>query len=609
MDSGLAADLSRTQTYQSDYGQRPTITSAIETQEWEPQVEEVSAISGRRQPLFNGPTCASALDRSHTMPSSVSEAPTLEFAHSGIKAEAQHLDDAEDSEGAGAAGANHIDVDSMLNHIDDSAARTIAFETDGGTQHEVGTVPSQDKQTLEIGQIYPSCDAMASGTLPFDAEEEMQRWSVQAGQHEDSAAMGTSCDVGALYDVQVGRKSASDESEGQLEPAAASDHIAGSSTHSDPPAAATALSAEVTSGAERPFLSASAAESTGDITVAPTLPDTVEVPPTLTEDACGDPAEHRRSASGTAPMEPPAPSRSSLGTLPSAFTDVAEGSLAEREQKQQDIAADVASMPPDAWDDAAAMAVYPADASPAEGTGSRASSATALQAPVGGSVGDVESAFGGGAPGSLRKAQKPSKVGSLDAGNGGSSSPSSSAQKLQTGMSVASLCAPSEADSASGAQAATASSAVRRRRLTKKQAVPHHVAPVAEHAPQALADVPAAPPAAPALSGGQGDSPAATRAAAAEQQAAAPPPVRHESSVMRSCIGHELTPPEMGRTVKVHGDGWGCKKGGYEATITEADALTFTVIRQTGKKWEETHVLREHCELLPDGAPAKRRRT
>jgi len=62
----------------------------------------------------------------------------------------------------------------------------------------------------------------------------------------------------------------------------------------------------------------------------------------------------------------------------------------------------------------------------------------------------------------------------------------------------------------------------------------------------------------------------------------------------------------MGSLVKVRGDGWGGGRGEYTATVTEADELTFTVIRQNGEKWEETHVLREHCSRAPEG---KRRRT
>lgn len=93
---------------------------------------------------------------------------------------------------------------------------------------------------------------------------------------------------------------------------------------------------------------------------------------------------------------------------------------------------------------------------------------------------------------------------------------------------------------------------------------------------------------------------------------------RTATSVIRQEIGHMLRPPEMGSQVLVRGDGWGGGCGEYEATITEADALTFTVIRKRGRLWEETHVLRDHCSLQPDaegagiaGAPmaARRQRT
>mmetsp|Transcript_66950 Transcript_66950/g.117314 ORF Transcript_66950/g.117314 Transcript_66950/m.117314 type:complete len:489 (+) Transcript_66950:72-1538(+) len=59
---------------------------------------------------------------------------------------------------------------------------------------------------------------------------------------------------------------------------------------------------------------------------------------------------------------------------------------------------------------------------------------------------------------------------------------------------------------------------------------------------------------------------------------------------------------EMGTKVKVCGDGWGGGSGDYLATVTEADSLTFTVIRQVGEKWEETHVLRTHCTIVGGGA-------
>jgi len=88
---------------------------------------------------------------------------------------------------------------------------------------------------------------------------------------------------------------------------------------------------------------------------------------------------------------------------------------------------------------------------------------------------------------------------------------------------------------------------------------------------------------------------------------AAPPPARADTAVLRSAIGHSLAPPEMGSRVRVKGDGWGVGRGSYVATVTEADELTFTVIRQCGERWEETHVLREHCTVLVGGE--KRRRS
>jgi len=71
---------------------------------------------------------------------------------------------------------------------------------------------------------------------------------------------------------------------------------------------------------------------------------------------------------------------------------------------------------------------------------------------------------------------------------------------------------------------------------------------------------------------------------------------RSQTSVLRERLGHDLTPPEQGTEVLVHGDGWGGGRGEYAATVTEADSLTFTVIYQNGPRaWEETHVLRSFC--------------
>eukprot|EP00930_Biecheleria_cincta_P055345 TRINITY_DN41671_c0_g1_i1.p1 TRINITY_DN41671_c0_g1~~TRINITY_DN41671_c0_g1_i1.p1 ORF type:complete len:1181 (+),score=252.15 TRINITY_DN41671_c0_g1_i1:81-3623(+) len=76
------------------------------------------------------------------------------------------------------------------------------------------------------------------------------------------------------------------------------------------------------------------------------------------------------------------------------------------------------------------------------------------------------------------------------------------------------------------------------------------------------------------------------------------PPLRSGSEIVRSSLGHFLQPSEQGCTVRVWGDGWGGRGDGYLATVTEADASSFTVIRQGGH-WEETHVLREHCTFNP----------
>eukprot|EP00928_Gymnodinium_smaydae_P012913 TRINITY_DN14716_c0_g1_i1.p1 TRINITY_DN14716_c0_g1~~TRINITY_DN14716_c0_g1_i1.p1 ORF type:complete len:786 (+),score=139.95 TRINITY_DN14716_c0_g1_i1:84-2441(+) len=80
-----------------------------------------------------------------------------------------------------------------------------------------------------------------------------------------------------------------------------------------------------------------------------------------------------------------------------------------------------------------------------------------------------------------------------------------------------------------------------------------------------------------------------------------PPARRANSSIIRQSIGHTLAPAEQGATVRVRGDGWGGGLGHFLATVTEADELTFTVIRrgQLAAGWEETHVLRSSCEVLP----------
>jgi len=58
-------------------------------------------------------------------------------------------------------------------------------------------------------------------------------------------------------------------------------------------------------------------------------------------------------------------------------------------------------------------------------------------------------------------------------------------------------------------------------------------------------------------------------------------------------------PKEQGHCVAVIGDGWGNGQGGYQAIVTEADDLTFTVVMvDSAGRWEETHVLKSCCILL-----------
>jgi len=66
-------------------------------------------------------------------------------------------------------------------------------------------------------------------------------------------------------------------------------------------------------------------------------------------------------------------------------------------------------------------------------------------------------------------------------------------------------------------------------------------------------------------------------------------------------MGHTLRPLQRGLRVAVIGDGWGqgLGKSGYEAIITEADDLTYTVVTLGGHQpWIETHVLKQYCVLL-----------
>ncbi|CAE8622654.1 unnamed protein product [Polarella glacialis] len=69
----------------------------------------------------------------------------------------------------------------------------------------------------------------------------------------------------------------------------------------------------------------------------------------------------------------------------------------------------------------------------------------------------------------------------------------------------------------------------------------------------------------------------------------------------------------IGSQVRVKGDGWGGGFGEYDGTVTEQDELSLTVIFKSveTKKWEETQVLREHCQPITDAeeTPAQRQRT
>ncbi|CAE8623790.1 unnamed protein product, partial [Polarella glacialis] len=58
----------------------------------------------------------------------------------------------------------------------------------------------------------------------------------------------------------------------------------------------------------------------------------------------------------------------------------------------------------------------------------------------------------------------------------------------------------------------------------------------------------------------------------------------------------------IGSQVRVKGDGWGGGFGEYDGTVTEQDELSLTVIFKSveTKKWEETQVLREHCQPITD---------
>jgi len=75
--------------------------------------------------------------------------------------------------------------------------------------------------------------------------------------------------------------------------------------------------------------------------------------------------------------------------------------------------------------------------------------------------------------------------------------------------------------------------------------------------------------------------------------------------------GHTLRPALMGCHVVVVGDGWGgpAPGSGYEAVVTEADNLTFTVVAVGGDEaWKETHVLQEYCVPVV-GSPLKKEKS
>lgn len=73
-----------------------------------------------------------------------------------------------------------------------------------------------------------------------------------------------------------------------------------------------------------------------------------------------------------------------------------------------------------------------------------------------------------------------------------------------------------------------------------------------------------------------------------------------------AAFGHTLRPPQQGQRVAVIGDGWGGTDcAGYEALVTEADYLTYTVVALGGPSpWAESHVLKSCCVLL-DAPPVE----
>lgn len=95
--------------------------------------------------------------------------------------------------------------------------------------------------------------------------------------------------------------------------------------------------------------------------------------------------------------------------------------------------------------------------------------------------------------------------------------------------------------------------------------------------------------------------------------AVATPVAASAASSESAPVAASPTAAKLGTEVLVRGDGWGGGSGEYLATVTETDAFTFTVIRQyEDGRVEETHVLREHCDVVSEpthGASSTRRRS
>mmetsp|Transcript_40773 Transcript_40773/g.110293 ORF Transcript_40773/g.110293 Transcript_40773/m.110293 type:complete len:352 (-) Transcript_40773:194-1249(-) len=106
-------------------------------------------------------------------------------------------------------------------------------------------------------------------------------------------------------------------------------------------------------------------------------------------------------------------------------------------------------------------------------------------------------------------------------------------------------------------------------------------------------------------------APRAARAAAPGAAVAAAPAVPRAEPAEAPVPELEAAGAVVGSQVKVRGDGWGGGRGVYEATVTEADEQTFTVVYKNARgKWEETCVLRDHCEASAEASrPGKRKRS